>query len=179
MSEARKEHLFYAVWATAWGPMGAVASPAGLCRVVLPHYQFDQLLDLLAWEHPGAARDDQPFQQLIRLTRDYFNAKAVRFDEIPCDLPGESTFSGKVLRACRTIAYGQLRSYLALAEMIGQPEAARAVATALGKNNVPLVTPCHRVTYSDGRPGGFSAPGGVELKRRLQDLERRGLAGGK
>ncbi|HUU59984.1 MAG TPA: MGMT family protein [Phycisphaerae bacterium] len=38
---------------------------------------------------------------------------------------------------------------------------------------MPLIVPCHRVTYADGSPGGFSAPGGVELKQRMLRLESR------
>jgi len=176
MSENGSGRLVYCVWATAWGPIGAVAGGRGIRRVVLPHYQFDDLVKLLAWEHPGAVRDDGAFERFIQLTRDYFNAKRVDFAGIACDLPGESTFAGKVLRACRLIPYGQTRTYLSLAKTIAREDAARAVAAALGRNPVPLVIPCHRVTYSDGRPGGFSAEGGVDLKRRMLDMERR--AGG-
>ena len=51
--------------------------------------------------------------------------------------------------------------------IIGAEEGARAVATAMSKNPLPLIIPCHRVIYSDGRAGGFSAEGGEALKLRL------------
>lgn len=151
--------------------MGAVAGPAGLLRVVLPHYRLNDLAEMLAWEHPGAERDEGPFESLIRLSRDYLNGRRTGFDEISCDLPGEGTFSGKVLRMCRTIPYGRTMSYSHLARQIGRDHAARAAAGALGRNPVPMVIPCHRVTYADGRAGGFSAAGGVELKQRMLALE--------
>ena len=174
MSAKRDESLFFDVWATAWGPMGAVASPAGLRRVVLPHFEFNDLVELLAWEHAGATRNTAPFEALIDLSRGYFNARPVDFDDILCDLPKESTFAGTVLRACREIPYGRTLSYSQLAMQIGREDAAHAVATAMGRNPVPLVVPCHRVTYADGRAGGFSAPGGPELKQRMLDLEGTG-----
>ncbi len=164
------EALHYAVWPTAWGPMGAVAARA-LQRVVLPHYQMNDLAQLLAWEHAGAVQDQQPFERLIELTVEYFRGRRVDFSEIDCELPAAHTFTGKVLRVCRTIPYGQTRSYGQLARQTGGADAARAVATALGKNPLPLVVPCHRVTYSDGGSGGFSAPGGVALKQRMLSLE--------
>src|SRR5690349_4716642 len=154
------ESTCYSAWATAWGPMGGVMRGQKLCRIVLPHYPMDQLLQLLAWEHQGAVRDDKPFDPLVGLTRDYFNGKAVDFASIPCDMPGEGVFGGLVLRQCRQIAYGQTQSYHVVAELMKRPDAARAVAAALGKNAIPLVIPCHRVTYADGSLGGFSAPGG-------------------
>ena len=162
---------WYHAWPTAWGPVGAAAGEAGLCGVILPHYRPDELLELLAWEHPGSARDDGPFLTLIELTGDYFNGRGADFSAVECQMPSPRSFGGKVLRACREIAYGRTISYGALARSIGAPDAARAVATALGKNPIPLVIPFHRVTYSDGRPGGFSAPGGVELKQRMLSLE--------
>lgn len=151
--------------------MGAVAGPGGLRRVELPHYQPSDLNDLLKWHHPGARRDEEPLGRLIELCSAYFNGRAVDFSQIACDLPAAGTFGGKVLRACRTILHGQTRSYVSLADQIGAPDSARAVAAALGRNPVPLVVPCHRVIYADGRAGGFSAPGGVELKRRMLQLE--------
>jgi len=174
MARKKDQPGFYAVWPSAWGPVGGVAGESGLRRLVLPHYQADQLADLLAWEHPGAVRDTGPFARIIELSRAYFNGQAVEFDDVACELPGEGAFGGKVLRACRKLRYAQTVSYSGLAKLMGQPEASRAVAAALGKNNIPLVIPCHRVMYADGALGGFSAPGGVEIKRRMLALEASG-----
>ena len=173
MSAKRAKDLYSAVWPTAWGPIGAVCGAGGLSRLVLPHYQRDDLKQLLAWEHPGAVEDRGRFERLIELTGAYFNARRVDFDEIECDLPACETLGGAVARAARRIPFGQTRSYGDIAREIGRAEAARAVAAALGRNRIPLVVPCHRVTYADGRPGGFSAPGGPELKQRMIDMERR------
>ncbi|MCP4376119.1 MAG: methylated-DNA--[protein]-cysteine S-methyltransferase [bacterium] len=168
---ANSKDIYYATWATAWGPVGAVAGKNGLRRVVLPHYSMQDLTELLAWEHPKAKCDKGPFKELIKLSGEYFNAKQTDFSSIPCDLPPESKFSGKVLRACREIPYGKTMSYSQVALMIKAEDGARAVAGALSRNKIPLVVPCHRVTYADGSPGGFSAPGGVNLKAKMLTLE--------
>ncbi len=167
------KELYYTVWTTAWGPMGAAAGPGGITRIELPHYQPDDLEQLLAWEHPNARRADEPFETLIELSRRYFSAEPVDFADVACELPPPGGFTGKVFRACREIPYGQTRSYSYLAKAISRPDAARAVAAAMGRNPLPLVIPCHRVTYADGRLGGFSAAGGETLKRRMLDLESR------
>lgn len=164
--------LHYAVWTTAWGPMGAVGGAQGVRRVVLPHYTRDDLADLLGWEHRPATENDTPFEAFIERSRAYFNARRVDFADIPCELPPESGFFGAVYRACREVPYATTISYSALAREMGRPEAARAVAAALSKNPTPLLVPCHRVTYADGRCGGFSAAGGEAMKRRLLELER-------
>ena len=164
--------LYYDVWPTAWGAMGALAGKAGVCNVILPHYPMNDLIALIEWEHKGIIRDAPALAALAGRAQAYFNGQRVDFAPIGCDLPGEASFTGKVLRACRAIPYGRTASYSDLAKEIGQPEAARAVAAALSKNEVPLVIPCHRVTYADGRCGGFSAPGGEALKRRMLALEK-------
>jgi methylated-DNA-[protein]-cysteine S-methyltransferase len=161
----------YTTFATAWGPMGAVADGEELIRIVLPHYQRDDLAGLLAFEHTGATQDDSPFASLIEQCRGYFNGQPVSFDDITCRLPGETAFGGKVLRACRAIPFGQTLSYSQLARQVGNEDAARAVATILGKNALPLVIPCHRVIYANGTAGGFSAEGGVPMKERMLAME--------
>ena len=173
MSARGAKDLHYAVWPTAWGPVGAVAGDKGLTRFVLPYYAKDDLKELLAWEHPAAAQAPGRFERLIELTEAYFSANHADFDEVECELPAVATLGGAVARAARKIPFGQTQSYGQLARDVNRPEAARAVAGALSRNRIPLIVPCHRVTYSDGRPGGFSAAGGVELKRRMIDLERR------
>ena len=173
MTKRNSKATYYAIWATAWGPMGAVASPAGLSRVVLPHYQVDDLQQLLSWEHPGAVCDEGPFEQLIELSRGYFNAGRIDFGEIACGLPAAESFSGLVYCTCRQIPYGQTQSYSELARRIGRLDAARAVAGTMSRNPLPLVVPCHRVIYADGRLGGFSAAGGQQLKCRMLELEKQ------
>jgi len=166
--------IYYASWPTAWGAMGGVWGEAGLRRIILPHYQPDELLALLAWEHPNATRNDQPFELLAQRCRDYFNGKGADFADIPCEMPDEATLAGQVYRQCRLIPYGTTLSYTQLATILNKPEAPRAVASALGRNNIPLVIPCHRVRYADGKLGGFTAPGGVAFKQRMLELEGRG-----
>ncbi len=171
MAAKKSKDQYYAVWPTAWGPIGAVWAAQGLSRLVLPHYPLDDLKQLLAWEHKGTVENEKPFQRLIELSRNYFNAQPTDFSEIECDLPAESSFSGLVYRACRKIEFGQTLSYSALGREIRREDSARAVATAMSKNRIPLVVPCHRVIYNDGRPGGFSAEGGEPLKLRMLALE--------
>jgi O-6-methylguanine DNA methyltransferase len=68
------------------------------------------------------------------------------------------------------IPYGETRSYGEIANMIGQPKAARAVGNACNKNPVPLVIPCHRVVGSDGKLVGYAF--GLERKEQLLSLEQ-------
>jgi methylated-DNA-[protein]-cysteine S-methyltransferase len=80
-------------------------------------------------------------------------------------------FQQRVVEACRDISWGETQSYGELAAIAGSPGAARAVGNIMAANRFPLVVPCHRVVGAAGRLGGFSAPDGVDLKRRLLDLE--------
>ena len=92
------------------------------------------------------------------------------FFSVPVDLSAAPEFQAKVLRAAGAIPFGQARPYAWVAQRIGHPRAVRAVGTALGKNPVPLIVPCHRVLKSDGGVGGYIF--GTGVKRRLLGLER-------
>ena len=70
------------------------------------------------------------------------------------------------------ITPGKTKTYSELANILGKPKSARAVANACGKNPYPGPIPCHRVIRSDGSLGGYSGPGGVETKRKLLLNER-------
>ena len=76
-------------------------------------------------------------------------------------------FQIKVWNELNKIPSGETKTYKEIAELIGYPKAARAVANACGKNPYPITIPCHRVIRSDGGLGGYSGEGGVEKKRLL------------
>jgi methylated-DNA-[protein]-cysteine S-methyltransferase len=80
-----------------------------------------------------------------------------------------TAFQHKVWQALLTIKTGQTISYGELARRIKKPKAVRAVGTALGKNPVPVLLPCHRVIASNGSLGGFT--GGLSLKKKLLEIE--------
>ena len=85
----------------------------------------------------------------------------------PPDLGSGTFFQKKVWRELSKIPKGETRTYKEIAIAIGRPLAVRAVANACGKNPHPIKIPCHRVIRSDGKLGGYSAPGGTAAKRRL------------
>ena len=69
------------------------------------------------------------------------------------------------------IKQGTTKTYSELANLLGKPKSARAVANACGKNPYPGPIPCHRVIRSDGSLGGYSVLGGIETKRKLLQKE--------
>jgi len=93
--------------------------------------------------------------------------------KIAVEYGATTPFQKRVLDACRAIPAGETLSYAQLAQLAGAPGAARAVGNVMRTNKLPLVVPCHRVVGSGGL-GGYSAPDGLSMKRRL--LEREGVA---
>ena len=86
------------------------------------------------------------------------------------DLRGLSEFERAVLLKALEIPPGEVRPYSWVAREIGHPDAVRATGSALAKNPVPLLIPCHRVVRSDGHIGNYSL-GGARNKRVLLESE--------
>jgi methylated-DNA-[protein]-cysteine S-methyltransferase len=76
-------------------------------------------------------------------------------------------FQLKVWNQIKKIPKGNVKTYKEIAEIIGNPNSARAVANACGKNPFLIKIPCHRVVRSDGGLGGYSGKGGVDMKKNL------------
>ncbi|MEA3503470.1 MAG: methylated-DNA--[protein]-cysteine S-methyltransferase [Actinomycetota bacterium] len=94
-----------------------------------------------------------------------------RLGRLSVDLSSIGEFQRKVLEKCAEIPPGEIRPYGWIAREIGNPSAVRAVGTALGRNPVPVLIPCHRVVRTDGRIGSYAY--GSSMKRSL--LEHEGL----
>jgi methylated-DNA-[protein]-cysteine S-methyltransferase len=107
----------------------------------------------------------------------YAAGNTEQFDDVPLDLSHLTAFQRKVVAKCRQISRGKTRSYGELAAAIGAPGAARAVGTVMAKNRFPIIIPCHRVVGAGKSLGGFSAEGGLGLKRRMLALEENATSG--
>lgn len=113
---------------------------------------------------PGVQQGgDDILQQAAREVREYFAGRRLQF-EVPLELVG-TPFQVRVWSELLRIPYGQVRSYGELAEVIGAPQAPRAVGSANGRNHLPVFVPCHRVIARGGKLGGYT--GGIGLKKRL------------
>jgi len=86
------------------------------------------------------------------------------------DLRSVTEFERAVLLKTREIPRGEVRTYGWIAAQIGHPAAVRAVGSALRKNPVPVLIPCHRVVRSDGHIGDY-ALGGSDNKRAILAAE--------
>jgi methylated-DNA-[protein]-cysteine S-methyltransferase len=105
--------------------------------------------------------------QTVAQLREYFAGRRVEFD-LPL-APQGTRFQLAVWRELQRIPYGQTISYGELARRIGNPKASRAVGSANGANQIPIVIPCHRVIAAGGKLGGFG--GGLPVKEALLALE--------
>ncbi|MFJ9678149.1 methylated-DNA--[protein]-cysteine S-methyltransferase [Streptomyces sp. NPDC101194] len=116
------------------------------------------------WVHAPEA-----FAGIAEQLREYFEGRLTRFDIVPAEGLG-TDFQRRVWAALDTVPYGETVSYGEIAERIGTPGAGvRAVGTAIGRNPLLVVRPCHRVIGADGTLRGYA--GGVERKEQLLGLE--------
>jgi O-6-methylguanine DNA methyltransferase len=118
---------------------------------------------------PATAAARKLIEQARREIHEYLRGQRAFF-RVPVDLTTVPDFQRSVLAAAAHIPFGEARAYAWIAARVGHPRAVRAVGTALGRNPVPLILPCHRVWRSDGGLGGYTF--GADVKDRLAALER-------
>jgi len=147
-------------------PNRAAARTALECYLRAQHSELE-LLDFVGEEHLPAEIAD-----VVARLQAYSAGEEVDFSDVAIDDGHLTDFGRKIVRACRRIARGKTRSYGELAAQCGSPGAARAVGQVMARNRFPLVVPCHRVLAAGGLIGGFSAPQGLAMKRRLLALEQ-------
>jgi methylated-DNA-[protein]-cysteine S-methyltransferase len=148
-------------------------SPLGPLRLLA---EDERLIGLYFPDHrrgpePGDhwVEDPPAFASLADQLDAYFRGELRAFD-VPTHLEG-STFQLQVWDLLRRIAYGETVTYGELAAATGHPSAARAVATAVARNPISIVVPCHRVLGAGGTLTGYA--GGLERKQWLLELESR------
>ena len=119
--------------------------------------------------HPWPRQDAHPtLVQAARELNAFFDGKR-RVFEVPLDISGGTLFQQSVWRALLKIAHGQTSSYGEIGRQISNPSAVRAVGSAVGRNPLSVIVPCHRVLGSDGSLTGYA--GGLHRKTALLQLE--------
>ena len=160
----------YARADTPFGDMLVATTNRGLVRVGFLHtLGEDEVVEELAGAvSPRVLHAPERLDDVRRQLDEYFDGRRRRF-ELRTDRRLIHGFARKVLTQTARIPYGSFLTYAEVAAEAGNPRAHRAAGSALARNPIPIVIPCHRVLRSGGVVGNYG--GGPEMKARLLALE--------
>ena len=102
---------------------------------------------------------------------EYLLGKRTEFTDFDLDYSSLTAFQTEIYKKLRLTKLGELLSYKDLGDRCGRENSSRAVGMAMRKNPFHLLIPCHRVVSSKYELTGYSAPGGLETKRKLLEIE--------
>jgi AraC family transcriptional regulator of adaptative response/methylated-DNA-[protein]-cysteine methyltransferase len=144
-------HIDYGIYPTMFGKVIIASTPKGICYIHFAAEMEDALAGLQK-KYPGAmlAHNIRPNHEDAIACMSGITPK----ETIRLHVKG-SPFQLKVWEALLQIPEGHLTSYGDLSRKINQPDASRAIGTAIGQNPVAFLIPCHRVIRSDGGLGGY------------------------
>ena len=156
-------------WTSPLGAIDLAATPRGLSGLWFEDQKYrPTALDATGgWARQNGRHPvlDRAEEQLAA----YFASRLDRFD-VPLDLPAATEFQQAVWAGLLQLPHGRTCSYGELALATGNAHAVRAVGTAVGRNPVSILVPCHRVVGADGRLTGYA--GGLPRKSALLALEQ-------
>jgi methylated-DNA-[protein]-cysteine S-methyltransferase len=163
----------FAIFDTAIGPCGIVWGARGITGVQLPMGSEDKTRNRIlqrngdVTEAPPTAEVQSAIDGILELLA----GKPNDLTDVVLDLDGVPEFNRGVYDIARKIPPGKTLTYGDIAKKLGGVELSRDVGQALGRNPCPIVVPCHRVLAAGGKPGGFSANGGVVTKLKMLAIE--------
>lgn len=161
--------LIYALTDTPLGRMLVAATARGICTVSLGDAD-GELEAALTHEFPVAilTRDDGALAEWLSALVRHQAGEQPHLD-LPLNVRA-TAFQRRVWQELQRIPFGETRSYTQIAEALGSPAAARAVASACASNPVALAVPCHRVVRGDGSLSGYRW--GAGRKQALLEREK-------
>lgn len=162
----------YCLIDTEIGTFGLGWTDKGVARASLPDVKSEAVGQRMASYGTQSVAPDQDIAELVADIQAYGRGERIEFDEVPLDLDAQPEFYRRVYADILALKWGETTTYGDIARRLGDVSLSRAVGQALGANPIPLIVPCHRVLASNGKAGGFSAPGGVSSKMKMLALER-------
>ena len=164
----------FALFDTAVGRCGVAWAGRGIIGVQLPQPNDDQTRTrLLQRSEQHLVKDSPPSdvsEAISAMTR-LLRGDRIDLSEVQLDMAHVPDFNRKVYDVARTIHAGDTLTYGDIAKRLGGVQLSRDVGQALGQNPFPIIVPCHRVLAAGGKPGGFSANGGVKTKLKMLEIE--------
>jgi methylated-DNA-[protein]-cysteine S-methyltransferase len=172
MEPAMTEHSF-AMFDTAIGRCGIAWGPRGITAVQLPMASEDKTRARIRQRCNDLTEAPPPSEVQVAIDGivELLAGKPSDLSDVVLDLDGVPEFHRGVYDIARTIPPGKTLTYGDIAKRLGGVELSRDVGQALGRNPCPIVVPCHRVLAAGGKPGGFSANGGVATKLKMLAIE--------
>ena len=163
----------FAIFETPIGACGIAWGPRGINAVQLPMGAEDKTRARIRQRYGDIAEAPPPteVQSAIDGIVELLAGKPNDLADVVLDLEGVPEFNRGVYDIARSIPPGQTMTYGDIAKRLGGVELSRDVGQALGRNPCPIVVPCHRVLAAGGKPGGFSANGGVVTKLKMLAIE--------
>ncbi|HSX21852.1 MAG TPA: methylated-DNA--[protein]-cysteine S-methyltransferase [Gaiellaceae bacterium] len=158
----------YDVLETDIGTLLVGVSDHGLCRIHFDPEPERDIEELARIYGPRVLRSSKPVDR-VRIELDEYLAGRRQVFDLDLDLRGVPAFHMRALTELARVGYGETTTYGALAAKAGNPRAARAIGTAMNRNPIPIVLPCHRVVGANGSLTGYG--GGLERKEHLLRLE--------
>lgn len=159
--------LVYAACTCTHGNLYLAATPQGLAGMWFTDQRH--LPDVSSWLRLDDTSQHPVLKQTQQQLEAYFAGELQQFD-LPLDLSAGTPFQQAVWQALLNIPFGKTTSYGALSNRIGKPLAVRAVGSAIGRNPIGIIVPCHRVVGADGSLTGYA--GGLRRKEDFLTLER-------
>jgi methylated-DNA-[protein]-cysteine S-methyltransferase len=159
-------NIVYAEFDSPQGKLYLAATPRGLAGMWFTDQRH--LPDVTSWQRVDKTATQRVLQDAIAQLQTYFSGKLQQFN-LPLDLSAGTAFQQSVWQALLKIPFGKTTSYGALSSSIGKPLAVRAVGTAIGRNPIGIIVPCHRVIGTDGSLTGYA--GGLHRKEAFLKLE--------
>jgi AraC family transcriptional regulator of adaptative response/methylated-DNA-[protein]-cysteine methyltransferase len=145
-------NINYSFAETQFGNIIVASTPKGICYIAFADDR-EEAFKLLHYQFPNAA-----YEQVVDVAQQdalhIFKKDWSELSKIKLHLKG-TNFQLKVWEALLKIPMGQLSTYLDISKQIQQPNASRAVGSAIGANPVAFLIPCHRVIKSTGEFGGY------------------------
>src|SRR6195256_6188314 len=166
------DHRF-AIFDTAIGRCGIAWGPRGINALHVPVAGEDKTRARIRQRYTDIAEAPPPaeVQHAIDGIVELLEGKPNDLSDVVLDLGEVPEFHRGVYDIARTIPPGKTLTYGDIAKRLGGVELSRDVGQALGRNPCPIVVPCHRVLAAGGKPGGFSANGGVVTKLKMLAIE--------
>lgn len=150
-SQGAGMEIFYGFHPSPFGECLLALTGRGICRLAFVETDRAPALESLRKEWPKATLSEDPARTEAFVEQIFQQSPAAH---IPVHLRG-TNFQIKVWEALLRLPSGEATSYQALAEGIGDPDAARAVGTAVAHNPLAYLIPCHRVLQKSGHFGNY------------------------